>query len=74
MLTKTIAPIFIRVKMYIPVSLLSFLIINLVAIAPNTDPKGKIPIRRDWVEKGSKVMLYSCTIFLMGMEVISFKL
>jgi len=73
-LTKTTATILISVNMYIPWSLRSRLIINLVAIAPSTEPNGKIPIRIDWAENGSIDMLYYWTIFLMGTDVISLRL
>jgi hypothetical protein len=72
--TNTIAPILISVKVYIGLSLRYFFIRNLVEIAPNTEPNGKTPINMDWVVKGSIVMWYSKTIFLMGTDVISLRL
>lgn len=46
-LIRMTANIITRVKMYMPVNLLNLFINNLLIIAPNTDPKGRTPIKID---------------------------
>lgn len=61
--------------MYMPVNLLNLFINNLLIIAPNTDPKGRTPIKIDWaVRESTDVILYSVVSVDMGTQVIDLRL
>ena len=60
-----------RVKIYIPASLLNFLMRLAERITPTTDPIGRAPISSDCASKAPMaVMWYFSTMISLGTEVI----